>query len=56
MTRDKLVFVMSRLFLLPRVFVCLGFCRSRYLYVYGGLIWFPIRGSCLSLSQIGDHI
>ena len=33
-----------------------GFCRSRYLYVYGGLIWFPIRGSCLSLSLIGDYI
>ena len=23
---------------------------------YVGLVWFPIRGSCLSLSLIGDHI
>ena len=43
-------------FVLSRVFVCLGFCRSRYLYVYGGLICFPIRGSRLSLSRIGDYI
>ena len=50
-----LVFVLSRGFVLSRVFVCLGFCRSRYFYVYGGLIWFPIRGSCLSLSLIRDH-
>ena len=26
------------------------------MYVYVGLIWFPIRDSCLSLSLIGDHI
>jgi hypothetical protein len=26
------------------------------LYFYVGLVWFPIRDSCLSLSLIGDHI
>jgi hypothetical protein len=26
------------------------------LYVYGCLDWFSIRGSCLSLSLIGNHI
>jgi hypothetical protein len=26
------------------------------LYVYGCLDWFSIRGSCLSLSVIGNHI
>jgi hypothetical protein len=36
---------------MSRSFVGLG-----NLYVYGGLLWFPIRGSCLSLSLIGDHI
>ena len=34
----------------------MGFCKSRYLYVYGGLNWFPIRDSCLSLSLIGDPV
>ena len=46
-----LVFALSRVFCTSRVFVGLG-----DMYVYGGLIWFPIRGSCLSLSLIGDHI
>ena len=27
-----------------------------FLYIYVGLIWFPVRDSCLSLSLIGDHI
>ena len=57
MTRvDTLVFVLSMGFVLSRSLYCLGFCRSKYLYVYSGLIWLPIRGSCLSLSLIGDHI
>ena len=44
------------------VLYCLGFCmsrgvcKSRHMSVYSGLNWFPIRGSCLSLSLIGDHI
>jgi hypothetical protein len=41
---------------LSRVFVCLRVCKSRFMYVYGSLNWFPIRGSCLSLFLIGDHI
>ena len=56
MTRvDTLVFVLSRGFVLSRVFVCLGFCKSRYLYVYGGRLY-VYGGSCLSLSLIGDRI
>ena len=40
-----------------RVFVHLwGFGLSRYIKVYIGLNWFPISGSCLSLSLIGDLI
>ena len=33
-----------------------SFCMSLGLNVYGCLDWFPIRGSCLSLSLIGDYI
>ena len=40
-----------------------GFCRflglftiQVFMYVYGCLDWFSIRGSCLSLSLIGNHI
>ena len=38
-------FCMSRVFCMPRGFVCLC-CLN----------WFPIRDSCLTLSLIGDHI
>ena len=56
MTRvGTLVFVLSRGFVLSRVFVCLGFVGLGDGYGYGGMIWVPIRGSCVS-SLIGDHI
>ena len=49
---DVCVFVLSRCF-----------CRSMglftiqvFIYVYGCLDWFSVRGSCLSLSLIGNHI
>jgi hypothetical protein len=53
--------VVCLVFVLSRVFVCLGFFGmsrgfSRCLYVYGCLDWFSIRGSCLSLSLIGNNI
>jgi hypothetical protein len=39
------------------VFVCLGpLYVMGFLYLYVGLIWFPIRDSCLLLSLNGDHI
>jgi hypothetical protein len=29
--------------------------KSMFLFLFYGLLWFPIRVSCLLLSLIGDH-
>ena len=44
------------IFLVPFSILCITKYNGFILLFYVGLVWFPIRGSCLLLSLIGDHI